>query len=148
MTPEVVSARGTGLAWIEGHRLPVRVDLRWTDADPLAVQFSFAAPGQEGDDVAHWKLCRASIQAALAGRRMPPSSWMGDVTMWTTSGALMLRLDPGTEPAIVQVPGLIVADFLRRAELVVGSGSEMEQKIVDRAVDEFLNVVMKGDEKS
>lgn len=130
----MIEQKCTGMAWIDGHRTPCRIELEWHREDPLVALFSFAAPGQEGDDVARWELSRAGILRALAGQ----TTGIGDAVMWTAAGALMLRLDPGGSVVVVQVPGLPVAGFLSRTQQEVESGTEEEQMIVDHAVEAFL----------
>jgi hypothetical protein len=131
---DIVEQKCTGVAWIDGHRTPCRIELEWHREDPLVARFSFAAPGQEGDDVARWELSRAGILRALAGTR----AGIGDAVMWTAAGALMLRLAPGGPVTVVQVPGLPVASFLSRTQQEVESGSQEEQMIVDHAMEAFL----------
>lgn len=131
---DIVEEKCTGVAWIDGQRTPCRIELEWHQEDPLVARFSFAAPGQEGDDVARWDLSRAGILRALAGQ----TAGAGDAIMWAAIGTLMLRLDPGGPVVVAQVPGLPLTGFLSRTQQEVESGSEEEQMIVDHAVATFL----------
>lgn len=130
----MIEQKCTGVAWIDGHRTPCRIEMEWHREDPLIACLSFAAPGQEGDEVARWELSRDGILRALSGQ----TTGFGDAVMWAAAGALMLRLAPGGPVVVAQVPGLPVAGFLSRTQQEVESGSEEEQMIVDHAVEAFL----------
>jgi hypothetical protein len=139
----------TGLAWAQGHRLPCRIDMKWTKSDPLVVHIDFKTTYAGETAVSTWGVSRAEMALAMLGGKPDTDhrSWQRDVVMWKASGALMLRLTSPEGRAIVQCPGGATLGFLERTEAVVGSGSPEEQELVDHLVDAGIEMIMKREER-
>jgi hypothetical protein len=123
------------LLGIDGAVLPLDAELRYTAADPLAVEALF----EDGsDDPIRWVFARDLLAAGLHQR-----TGQGDVVIWPTTDAdgrpaVHLRLHSPDGDALLEAPARTLKAFLAAAWSLVPPGTEHEHIDVDDVLDSLM----------
>jgi hypothetical protein len=122
------------LVLLDGHDLPIGVQLTYDVADPYALQAHFADPTGE---VVTWIFARDLL---ADGAR--DSAGEGDVIVWSTpqpgGRTLYLGLVNQSGQAVLRLPHDPVVSFLSRTYADCPRGAEHELLDTDRAIESLL----------
>ncbi|MFH8793541.1 SsgA family sporulation/cell division regulator [Streptomyces sp. NPDC017941] len=121
----------------EGRERPIPVTLRYTAADPLAVQISFPPEvSLDGAEVT-WVFGRGLLEAGLGA-----PAGTGDVHIWPCGRArTVLEFHAVHGLALVQFDRAALRRFLMRSYAVVGAGDEEADGDLDRGLHQLLGGV-------
>ncbi|NEB76653.1 SsgA family sporulation/cell division regulator [Streptomyces sp. SID14478] len=113
-----------------GPERPVTVTLRYTCADPLAVELVFPAAVTLAGTEVTWAFARTLLDEGL---RTPAGS--GDVHVWPCGRArTVVELHAPEGMAVVQFDTSALRRFLQRSYALVPAGEEDVSAVVDRAL--------------
>jgi len=124
------------LLGVDGTARPLDAELRYTAADPLAVEALF---DDGSDDPIRWVFARDLLAAGLDQR-----TGQGDVVIWPTTDAdgrpaVHLRLHSPDGDALLEASAPALEAFLAAAWRLVPPGTEHEHISVDDVLDALLS---------
>jgi hypothetical protein len=121
----------------EGRERALPVTLRYSAADPLAVQVVFPPEASLDGAEVTWIFARQLLEEGL---RAPAGS--GDVHIWPCGRQrTVLEFHAPQGLALVQFDRAVLQRFLARSYAVVGAGSEAEGLDLDRNLARLLGGV-------
>ncbi|MFG2501163.1 SsgA family sporulation/cell division regulator [Streptomyces sp. NPDC048441] len=121
----------------EGRERPLPVTLRYSAADPLAVQITFPPEASLDGAEVTWIFARQLLEEGL---RTPAGS--GDVHIWPCGRArTVLEFHAPQGLALVQFDRTVLQRFLLRTYAVVGAGREVAGLDLDRDLARLLGGV-------
>lgn len=121
----------------EGHERALPVTLRYTAADPLAVQVAFPPEASLDGAEVTWIFARQLLEEGLGA----PAGG-GDVRVWPSGRArTVLEFHAPRGLALAQFDRAVLRRFLLRTYAVVGEGREAEGLGVDQDLARLLGGV-------